>query len=350
MMDDLIIRSLQGRTTPDEDGRIRVWRDRDPANERRYRALRELWSVVGAAAPAFADDPPDVAALLARAESGEAAATPWPSAPDRGFPEPDRAGGDAARRWTRRAVAGLLAAGLVAVGFGIGALNEEEEGPALLSESEIVTGAGEMTTLTLGDGSSIRLGPESKLRLSEVEDRRVAWLEGRAFFGIQADSTRPFVVRTAGGDAQVLGTRFEVRTEEEFRVLVVDGNVAVSAGGAELRLSEGEMSRSVDGNRPSTERVEDVYAHLDWLGNAIVFQATPLERALREIERRHGVHVELRDPALADMTVTATFTGRPVEQVIFVLCEIMNTTCEIDGDTVRIGSAERAAVRRAVSP
>ena len=238
----------------------------------------------------------------------------------------------------------------MAVGFGIGALNGEEEGPALLSGSEIVTGAGEMTTLTLGDGSSIRLGPQSKLRLSEVEDRRVAWLEGRAFFGIQADSTRPFVVRTAGGDAQVLGTRFEVRTEEEFRVLVVDGNVAVSAGGAELRLSEGEMSRSVDGNRPSTERVEDVYAHLDWLGNAIVFQATPLERALREIERRHGVLVELRDPALADMTVTATFTGRPVDQVIFVLCEIMNTTCEIEGDTVRIGSAERAAARRAVSP
>lgn len=352
-MDDLIIRSLQGRTTPEEERRLRVWRGRDAENDRRYRALRGVWRIVGVAAPEREEDRPDPSAIIARAEAalahagrdGDGASTvPSGVAPLRGTGKDpgsvsDPSGPSSGPSWGRRAALGALAAGLVAVGFGVGAILGEREMPTLLSETEIVTGAGEMTTLSLGDGSSIRVGPQSRLRLSEEEGRRMAWLEGRAFFGVQADAERPFTVKTSRGEAEVLGTRFEVRTEEEFRVLVVDGSVSVSAGGAELQLSEGEMSRSVAGEQPSTERVEDVYAYLDWLGNAIVFQATPFERALREIERRYDVQVSLEDPALADMTVTATFTGRPVEQVIFVLCEIVNATCMIDEDRIRVGRA-----------
>ncbi|NIP58718.1 MAG: DUF4974 domain-containing protein [Gemmatimonadetes bacterium] len=336
IMDDLIIRSLQGRTTPEEERRLKVWRGREAENDEQYRALRRLWKLVGVAAPEREEDRPDPGAIIARAEAESAhSGAGGEAAPPGGEgQEPKIASGSP---WRRRAIGGALAAGLVAVGFGVGALTGEPDAPTLLSETEIVTGAGEMTTLSLGDGSSIRVGPQSRLRLSEEEGRRMAWLEGRAFFGVHADAQRPFTVKTSRGEAEVLGTRFEVRTEEEFRVLVVDGSVSVSAGGAELQLSEGEMSRSVDGRRPSTERVADVYAHLDWLGNAIVFQATPFERALREIERRYGVEVSLENPALGDMTVTATFTGRPVEQVIFVLCEIVNATCTIDGDRIRVG-------------
>lgn len=348
-MDDLIIRSLQGRTTPEEERRLRVWIGREAENDRRYRVLRRLWWLAGVAAPRReGEDIPDPAAIIARAEARlahvgadrDAAPSGGEGRPKVGSPSP----------WRRRAVVGTLAAGLVAVGFGMGALSGEPDAPTLLSETEIVTGAGEMTTLSLGDGSSIRVGPQSRLRLSEEEGRRMAWLEGRAFFGVHADAQRPFTVKTSRGEAEVLGTRFEVRTEEEFRVLVVDGSVSVSAGGAELQLSEGEMSRSVDGKRPSTERVADVYAYLDWLGNAIVFQATPFERALREIERRYGVDVSLEDPALGDMTVTATFTGRPVEQVIFVLCEIVNATCTIDEDRIRVGRAGVTARQNADEP
>jgi len=347
-MDDLIIRSLQGRTTPEEERRLRVWRGREAENDRQYRVLRRLWRLAGIAAPRGEDDIPDPEAIIARAEAelGGAGAERY-AAPPVGEERPEVGSPSS---WRRRAVVGALAAGLVAVGFGVGALTGEADAPTLLSETEIVTGAGEMTTLSLGDGSSIRVGPQSRLRLSEEEGRRMAWLEGRAFFGVHADAQRPFTVKTSRGEAEVLGTRFEVRTEEEFRVLVVDGSVSVSTGGTELQLSEGEMSRSVEGRQPSTERVADVYEYLDWLGNAIVFQATPFERALREIERRYGVDVSLEDPALGDMTVTATFTGRPVEQVIFVLCEIVNATCTIDEDRIRVGRAGVTARLNADEP
>lgn len=345
-MDELIIRSLQGRTAPEEEARLREWRKRDPDNERRYQELRQLWTLLGVGAPERDVELPDVDALVARAEAG---AKQEPTAPeDEVIPiSASRSGGppeDRSERpgspWERRAAIGALAAGLVAVGFGIGTLLDGEPQPALLSQSEIVTGAGELTTVTLGDGSSIRLGPESRLRLSENRNRRQAWLEGRAFFGVQADSSRPFTVHTEYGEARVLGTRFEVRTEEpdeEFRVLVVEGEVSVAAGGSEVSVSDGQMSRSVRGAQPSTENVEDVFAELDWLGDAMVLQDTPLDRAVREIERRYGVEIVVEDPSLSEYNVTAAFTGQPAEEVVLVLCEILNTRCTMQDGQFRIG-------------
>lgn len=351
-MDDLIIRSLQGRATPEEEERLRAWRRSDPDHEARFRALRDLWEVTAVAAPRDVRDLPDVHDLVERAEGrrGEVQADSrdvdlHPSISRSGEASSTR---EASSPWLRRAALGVLAAGLVAVGFGVGTI-VGDDGSAPFAAREIETGAGEMTTITLADGSSVRLGPRSTLRLTEGEDRRTARLEGRAYFGVQTDSARPFVVDTEHGRTTVFGTRFEVRAEEEFRVLVVEGEVSVEAGGTEVRLSEGEMSRSARGGPPSRERVADVYTQLDWLGDALVFQGTRLDRALSEIEARYDVDIGLMDRSLAGHTVTATFTGRPIEHVVLVLCEIVNTTCAIDDDRVRIGggSPGRPATSRA---
>lgn len=339
-MDELIIRSLQDETTWEEEDQLRVWRLTHTDNEHRYQALRKLWALAQIAAPEGDEDIPDIDVLIDRAEADPQTAELTPAHPIGSAEPPTLPGRRARSAWLRRSVIGALAASLAGAGFGIGTLSDRNVKPAgMLSEGEIVTGSGEMTTVTLADGSSIRLGPQSRLRLSESETRRVARLEGRAFFGVQADSARPFTVVTEQSEANVLGTRFEVRTdEEEFRVLVVEGTVSVSADGEEASVSDGQMSRAARGRGLSTDTVADVYRHLDWIGDAMVFQATPLRRAVNEIEERYGVDITIQDPALADLRVTATFTGRSIDQVVFVLCQIVNTTCAVDEGRIRIGT------------
>jgi ferric-dicitrate binding protein FerR (iron transport regulator) len=117
---------------------------------------------------------------------------------------------------------------------------------------------------------------------------------------------------------------------------VVDGKVSVSAGGAAAELGAGEMSRSPGGAPPSTSKVEDAFALLDWMGSTLVFQRTPLNRAIREIERRYGVAVVLEDPKLGELAVTATFTDQVLEEVVLVLCEIIGGRCSVEQDRVRI--------------
>lgn len=356
----MIIRSLGGRTTEIEEAQLRNWRASSSENEELYRSLARLWALTALAAPQWEPAAPDVATMVAEAEAArdaervrpigpspiplvaEGAEATSDARPSAGREERSSQGSGGWRRWS---AVGIRAAALVGVGIGLGLVADTlRERPDFLAESEVVTGAGEMTTVSLGDGSSIRLGPMSRLRLADRDGQRMAWLEGRAFFGVHADATRPFVVKTSYGEARVFGTRFEVRTEEqEFRVLVVEGSVAVSAGGSEVQLSEFEMSRSTGGNRPSREAVPDVFQQLDWLGNAMVFQATPVDRAFQEIERRYGVEAVIEDPGIADLTVTAAFTGQSVEDVVRVICEIVGARCVLEGDRVRVGAPRGGA-------
>jgi transmembrane sensor len=362
----LIVPSLQGRAKEEEELFLRRWREAAAGNEQEYRGLAELWDLTGRAAQAdWAGPPPDSEFLIRRAESegsryGELARVPaGPGAAARGVPEGEgdvpsedqRSGTGVTRadRRRRRIAWGTLAAVFVAVGFGLGVLADRDEAWGPATDSEITTGPGELTTVTLSDGTAVRMGPSSQLRITQEGDDWVATLEGRAFFGVVPDAARTFTVRTRYGDAIAIGTRFEVSTEEEeFRVVVVEGHVRVSAADAAVDLEEGLMSRSTEGLAPVATPIPDLAGVLDWMGQSLLFRETPLGKAIQEIQRLYGVEVLLEDPALAEMTVTATFTGQGLDDVISVLCGIVGAECTLDEDRVRMRSEARGAARPTV--
>lgn len=83
--------------------------------------------------------------------------------------------------------------------------------------------------ITLPDGSMVHLNVNSTLTYpEEFEDglRRVS-LEGEAFFEVQRDTDRPFLVSSAGLETKVLGTSFNVNAYKgkEEMVTVKSGKV-----------------------------------------------------------------------------------------------------------------------------
>src|SRR5690606_7230132 len=120
-------------------------------------------------------------------------------------------------------------------------------------------------------------------------DRREVWLEGRAFFGVAKQEGVPFVVRTAVGSAEVLGTRFEFSTRQDAaRVVVVDGRVAFERGRERVELAEKQMAEVPAGEDIQVSPVGDLNSALRWMGQSLVFHDTPLVEAGREIELRYG--------------------------------------------------------------
>jgi ferric-dicitrate binding protein FerR (iron transport regulator) len=83
-------------------------------------------------------------------------------------------------------------------------------------------------------------------------------------------------------------------------------------------------------------RAPDDAAAPPWVGNFLVFQDTPLREVAKEVERRFGVPVVIRDSALAERTVTAWFADRTLEEVLRVVCAASLTRCTL-GDVVEIG-------------
>lgn len=320
-MDELIIRSLRGSLTPSEEAELNAWRQASLANERRYREVARIWSLTEAAAPK-PSQVPTAAELLAR--RGRKAALPPP-------PQPVAAK-EPVRVWPWAAAACLVLALAGTVTW-----IQEQGGTNTFAATEFVTGATETVAARLSDGSIVRLAPNSELRIMSDGPSREVWLDGHAFFAVAKQEQRPFTVRTRAGEALVLGTRFDVRVvEDSLRLVVVEGRVALAASGERVEIGAGQMSRVREGTPPAVETVEQMDSILDWMDGFLVFQATPLRDVAQEIERVYGIRVLVQDSTLADRAVTAWFSGRSAEEVLMVVCRVVDARCSIQDSVARI--------------
>ncbi len=322
-MDEIIGRAVRGDANAEELQRLTAWRAAAPENERQYRATASILHSLRSAAQHPHVAPPPAAELL------------------------ERMGRRHAHRRTRRGPRvwlpwGLAAAATIALAVNLTTRVRSNASPALAElatqPAEIVTGDGELATVRMPDGSVARVAPHSRLRLMHTRRERTVWVEGRAFFAVARDSSRPFRVRTVEGDLVALGTRFDVRTDRQgLRLAVLEGRVALFARGERTEVSTGESADVRGGRTSPVVKFGDPHEVTRWMRRFLAFQSTPLQHVASEIEQVYGRRVVIADPSLAGETVTATFTDLALEQVIRVVCTVVGVQCDVTDAQVTIG-------------
>ena len=328
-MDELLLRYLRGRTTEDEDRSVAAWRSGTADAEDALADLNRLVRA-GEAADLAIDpgEPPPVEQLIWRAEARR--------------PQLGRAPGHARPR-IRRFGAWITAAAAVTIGLTLWnvARSTDPVPDGTVAARDFLTATNETAMVRLDDGSVVRLGPESRLtapatHTAEGPSRQVT-LEGEAFFSVAEDEARPFVVTTAAGSVRVLGTRFHLAAQaDELAVVVVEGRVALAGANQEVEVGAGQATRLVRGIAQPVEDAPGVEEVADWLHDFLIFHDTPLEMAMREIGERYGTEFEIGDPALTEKTLTMWFHDKSLEQVMTVVCSVIDAHCTIGAATVRI--------------
>ncbi len=325
-MDEILLRFLRGEVRGSEEEQVTAWLRRSPDHKERLRELREILSLAQA--------------MDSRVDPGEP-----PRATEVIFQAGVQAGHSRHLSRRRRSARSLvpLAAAAVAVLLTFGILGYERwigsSDVAGLAAEEFMTGSAESSTIRMNDGSVIRLGPGSRLQVMTGGSNRQVVLEGRAFFSVTHNATRPFQVFAPAGSVRVLGTRFEMEADiSGIRVVVIEGSVALAANDTEVLVRSGEMTEIIRGKQGEVRKgpgMAEISA--EWMGQFLVFQDTPLTKAVEEIEELYGVDVQILGPALGGKTLTMWFSSQSLEDVLSVVCSVISASCRIDGKMVRIG-------------
>lgn len=329
-MDELLLRHLRRQTTEEENRSVEAWRIRTADAEGVLADYRRLIQA-GERADRAIDpgDPPPVEQMIWRAEARRAQL----AAPPR-----------SARTGLRHPGTWITAAAAAIVGFTLWNVSNDTAGPTrngTVAVRDFLTTTDETAMVRLDDGSVVRLGPESRLTTpgahsADVPTRQVT-LEGEAFFSIAADEARPFVVTTAAGSARVLGTRFHLSAQaDELAVVVVEGRVALAGPNQEVEVGAGQATRLVRGNAEPVADAPPIEEVADWLHDFLIFHDTPLAVAMREIGERYGAEVEIDDPALRERTLTMWFNGKSLEEVMTVVCSVVDAHCTVGEAAIRI--------------
>ena len=138
-------------------------------------------------------------------------------------------------------------------------------------------------TVVLPDGTDATLAPGSSLKFRMKETREVK-MDGKVYFDVARDESRPFEVDADGAFVRVLGTEFMVdgSGENVVSVYVDEGKVLFARNSKTegVILTEG-MAASLEGGDVMPVVDEDADANaIAWQRGTFVFDQTPLKEVL----------------------------------------------------------------------
>ncbi|MDO6518702.1 FecR family protein [Zobellia uliginosa] len=189
---------------------------------------------------------------------------------------------------------------------------------------------GTNTKLLLDDGTSVWLNSGSTLRFPVSfgnEDERRVVLTGEAFFDVEKDKDKPFVVQTSDVDVRVHGTSFNVSAyteDKSITVALVEGKVTLEKEqeGEVRQLAELKPDQVVmlDKKSRSIMPVTDMKMNqfTGWKDGLVVFYGDSITTVAQRLGKWYNVEVDV-EKALGDYRFTATIQNESLEQVLDLL-------------------------------
>lgn len=310
-MEELIAKYFSGEATAEERQQVAEWRAANEENASAFLTYKQVWLESG---PAEADQ--EVLSAILNDE---------PTQPPKVIPLWNQ-------KLFRIAAVLVLAMGVI---FTILTLTKEQPYGQVLEVK---------TTFDLPDGSEVIVQRGGFLAIGDFKDRREVTLTGKAYFEVDRDKNRPFVVKTKGALIEVMGTSFVVRSFEEdpvTEVLVSSGTVAMSQNpeafsGKSIRieLEGGEMGELEIGKRGIRKRKITDENYLSWKTSVITFRRNSLREVSAVMEDVYGVKYAFENPALTNCKLTASFNKKSADEVAAIIAETFNFTYTREGDVI----------------
>jgi ferric-dicitrate binding protein FerR (iron transport regulator) len=204
-----------------------------------------------------------------------------------------------------------------------------------VKENQITEIIAEQTSVTentkvilLSDGSKVWLSRNASLtypkKFGKLE--RVVELTGKAFFEISKNPKKPFIVNTHNSSIQVLGTSFNVNSNnEKTEVTVTTGTVKViNADKSNNVIITRGFSASVSGIEVNKYQTKNPN-YMSWKTGEFVFNNVEIERVIEDLNTYYQEQLRIEGGTGNDCLLTVSFNKTKLQEVI----DIIELTCDI---------------------
>lgn len=248
----------------------------------------------------------------------------------------------------------LLAASIVmAVSVSVLIFNSQSLGEnGNQTESSIVqelsTKEGERATYVLSDGSRVVLHAESRLDVPVQfsHNSREIYLQGEAYFEVEHDPSRPFIVRSENSQTRVLGTKFLIKawskTSRSVEVIVTEGEVSLGRIGEdqnqitnEINIRKNQLGVLHAEAESEVTNITDIDWYMGWTTGKLIFDDRSFNEILTKLERWYVIDIKLDDASIGDQRLSAEIDySQPMIEVLEGIALSLNTVFERDDRTI----------------
>lgn len=244
--------------------------------------------------------------------------------------------------WRRVASIAAIFIGLLLGGILTLSWLEKNNQPLFVS-----TKLGERAQVTLPDGSKVWLNAYSSLeyKRSILARNRKALLKGEAYFEVAPNKSLPFVVYNNASEIKVLGTKFNVRCNDDENYI----STTLMEGAVLFTNSESNVNVRL---KPSQELIFDKTTNsyklrelntpeeiLGWIDGKLLFENASLEEIAQSLQRHYNVNITFTDEKAKHERFNAEFEMADNIYQILSILELTNKfTYEIHQRNISISS------------
>ncbi|WP_129774662.1 FecR family protein [Peristeroidobacter soli] len=268
-----------------------AWCESDERHRQAFEDAQSFWQGVGALAEA-----PDAPSRLQALRKPEVASPP------------------VRRHWMM-----ALAASLAAVGIAV-SLYLARQPERLVADAAV-----SVSRKTLPDGSTVELAAKSAVDVRYTEQQRLLELRpgGEAYFDVQPNPQRPFIVSVGDRRVRAVGTAFNVRSAGDRVIVTVDEGTVEIYRAAEplpkiaadsMRVSAGNEARWTDENTAASVRATNPARALAWREGRLEYIDEPLAAVLADINRYSHRRVVVEQGAADGLAFTGTVFAVSVDE------------------------------------
>lgn len=197
-------------------------------------------------------------------------------------------------------------------------------------------------SLKLSDGTKVWLNSETVLRfpVDFVGKTRRVYVKGEAFFDVEHNKQKPFIVEANGSTVKVLGTRFNVSAYSNNDAVVttlVEGKVRVGNKNDKADIEPGQQSIVYKEGKKIDIREVDVSVYTAWISGVFEFEDMSLEYIVDQLERWYEVEFVFADESLKDVRFTgAAGKDKRLTYVLEMIEELSKVKFVLKGETIII--------------
>jgi len=295
--DDLLVKVIIGEATEEEIRQVDEWLAADTDHRKYFTGLEKIWE---AGTVLKAEEDVDVDKAWARFRARTAQKTTF---------HPQK------RRWWMAVAAAVL----LATGVWVWSVSRQQSHDLIFTAETLIK------TDTLPDGSTVTLNQNSVLKYSggpAGKKYREVTLQGEAFFDVQPDRSRPFIISAGETKITVLGTSFNVKIRgRKTEVIVESGLVQVENTRQIARVKPGEKI-TADSLLLEKHPVKDEFYRYYRTGK-LVCKDTPLQELVTHLNEIYQVNIEIENPALHHKKINTVFDHLPLSEILRVISETL---------------------------
>jgi ferric-dicitrate binding protein FerR (iron transport regulator) len=295
------VKHLLGEASPEEEQAVNEWMNESAPNRDYYNQLKKIWDQSKALA---AESTVDVDKAWERFQKRVADQNKSPKILNRNR-----------FSWMRIAASVILVVGLgVITYFFVNKTNGPKEMIAQSGQNILID--------TLPDGSVITLNKKSTISYPSKfkGNTRAIALKGEAFFNVTPDKKKPFIISVNNVEVKVIGTSFNVKSENgNTEVVVETGIVEVTKSGKSVELVAGEKIVMAANDSITTKEAVSDKLYNYYRSKEFVCDDTPLWKLVQVLNEAYDANIVIGKKELNDKKLTTTFNNESLDQVLEVI-------------------------------